>query len=53
MESAQGKGFGLLNIRERITAIGGEMNIESYPEKGTRITKTIPETITEEIQAHP
>ncbi|MEX1299261.1 MAG: hypothetical protein AB1Z16_11405 [Desulfotignum sp.] len=29
------------------------MNIESYPEKGTRITKTIPETITEEIQAHP
>jgi CheY-like chemotaxis protein len=50
MESTESKGFGLLNVRERITATGGEMDIESYPEKGTRIIVTIPETVIEEIQ---
>jgi len=50
LEQPQNNGFGLLNIRERITAISGEMNIDSRPEKGTRIIVTIPETAIEEVR---
>jgi chemotaxis methyl-accepting protein methylase/chemotaxis response regulator CheB/signal transduction histidine kinase len=50
IESAQSNGFGLLNLRERISAISGEMTIDSRPEKGTRIIITIPETAIEEVQ---
>ncbi len=34
--------FGLLGIRERIEALGGELHIESTPGKGTRIEGTLP-----------
>lgn len=34
--------FGLLNIRERVRALGGEIDIESEPGKGTRIAVRIP-----------
>jgi signal transduction histidine kinase len=34
--------FGLLHMRERLEALGGEFHIESSPGKGTRIEGTIP-----------
>ncbi|HCY87141.1 MAG TPA: hypothetical protein DHV36_18555 [Desulfobacteraceae bacterium] len=35
-------GFGLFNIRERIQLLGGRFEIDSAPEKGTRISLTSP-----------
>ena len=35
-------GFGLFNVRERLTAIGGQCAISSAPGGGTRVTLTIP-----------
>ena len=35
-------GFGLLTLRERIQAVGGTMEIESAPGRGSRITLRIP-----------
>ena len=35
-------GFGLLNIRERLTNFGGEFQIESVPGKGSQITLIAP-----------
>ncbi len=35
-------GFGLFNVRERLEYVGGHMEIESSPGKGTRITLTVP-----------
>jgi len=35
-------GFGLFNVRERLTAIGGQCAITSVPGGGTRVTLTIP-----------
>jgi CheY-like chemotaxis protein/anti-sigma regulatory factor (Ser/Thr protein kinase) len=43
--------FGLFNVRERLTYIGGEMEIDSAPGKGTRITLTAPATEHEEAPA--
>ena len=34
--------FGLLGMRERVENLGGELDIESFPGKGTRIEGTIP-----------
>ena len=34
----KGEGFGLFNIRERLDDIGGKMEIESQPGKGTKAT---------------
>lgn len=35
-------GFGLLNLQERIQALGGKITILSVPEKGTAITMVVP-----------
>ena len=35
-------GHGLQNIRERVQILGGRVNIDSKPGKGTRITVHIP-----------
>ncbi len=35
-------GFGLFNIKERLEYLGGNLNINSTPKKGTRITMSIP-----------
>jgi len=35
-------GFGLFNVRERLTHLGGHMEITSVPEKGTRVTLIAP-----------
>jgi len=37
-----GKGLGLKNIAERVRMLGGKMNLDSQPGKGTRIEITIP-----------
>lgn len=34
--------FGLFNIREQLTLVGGEMQIDSQVKKGTRVTITVP-----------
>lgn len=36
------KSFGLLGIRERLSAIGGEMTVQSKPGEGTVLTLSIP-----------
>jgi signal transduction histidine kinase len=38
----EGGGFGLLNIRERLMHIGGELTIQSAPGQGTRSTLVVP-----------
>jgi signal transduction histidine kinase len=35
--------FGLLHLRERLAAVGGEIRIESKPGQGTRVTVRLPE----------
>jgi PAS domain S-box-containing protein len=37
-----GGGFGLFNIRERITQMGGRIEISSRPGAGTRVTLSVP-----------
>ena len=36
------KGLGLKNITERVRMLGGKLNLDSSPGKGTRIEVTIP-----------
>lgn len=36
------RGFGLFSIRERLALLGGELQIDSAPDRGTRATITIP-----------
>ncbi len=36
------RGFGLVNIRERLDAMGGRLEIDSAPGKGSRLTLTAP-----------
>lgn len=40
--SVQGIGFGLLSIRERLTHMGGRMDIRSAPKQGTEVVLTVP-----------
>jgi replicative DNA helicase len=42
--AAENGGFGLLSIRERIAALGGSTEIDSRPERGTRVELTLPLT---------
>jgi signal transduction histidine kinase len=39
---AQQGHFGLVGIRERTEAIGGQVHIDSHPGKGTRIRISVP-----------
>src|SRR6266487_4251021 len=39
---AGGQGYGLIHMRERVEALGGDLTIESMPESGTRIICTCP-----------
>ena len=40
--SARGEHFGLFNIRERLSYLGGHMEIESAPGRGTAVTLFVP-----------
>ncbi len=42
--AADGRGFGLLGMRERIELLGGTFDLDSAPGEGTRITATLPIT---------
>ena len=41
-ERTGAKGFGLFSIRERLVLMGGQMNIESAPGKGVRVSLDVP-----------
>ena len=41
-EPAQGRGLGLIGMRERVSYLGGSLDIQSTPGRGTRVTVTIP-----------
>lgn len=41
-EGGAGGGFGLFSIRERIGLLGGRLQVESTPGKGSRFTLTLP-----------
>jgi signal transduction histidine kinase len=45
--------LGLANLRERATAIGGELTIDSSPEGGTRIRIRVPESFQDQRQESP
>jgi PAS domain S-box-containing protein len=42
LPSSTERGFGLFSIRERLALVGGELQIESAPGKGTKATLTLP-----------
>jgi signal transduction histidine kinase len=42
LDGHDGTGNGLVNMRKRMTAVGGEFKIESTPGSGTRITVAVP-----------
>lgn len=50
---AQGRGFGLPALRERMRACGGTLILESAPGHGTRITATLPAPISPKTSAEP
>ena len=41
-EAGDGHGFGLLSMQERISALGGDLHIESNPGRGTQIEVVLP-----------
>jgi signal transduction histidine kinase len=40
--AAAAQGFGLFSIRERLKHLGGNMEVESLPGRGTQVTLTVP-----------
>jgi len=41
-DTTEASGFGLVTMRERAAAMGGEFNLESAPDEGTRIEVIVP-----------
>jgi signal transduction histidine kinase len=41
-KSTKGAGAGFVNMRDRVGAIGGSVNVESAPGKGTKISGRLP-----------
>jgi signal transduction histidine kinase len=39
---APGRGFGLLNVQNRVELAGGKLQVDSAPGQGTRVTVTVP-----------
>jgi len=42
LETNQGRGLGLTNMRERLKAVGGHLAIRSQPQGGTSIRARVP-----------
>ncbi len=40
--ASDSSGRGLLNMRQRMAAVGGELRVEPLPERGTRVSLTLP-----------
>ena len=40
--SANGAGHGLVNMRDRIEAVGGRLDVSTAPGRGTRVTGIVP-----------
>ena len=47
---SSGRGLGLLGMRERVTALGGRVNVDGRPGKGYRLQIELPLTAREEVQ---
>jgi signal transduction histidine kinase len=45
--TAQGRGLGLLGMRERVELLGGSLLVESTPGQGTRVVVSVPTGITD------
>jgi signal transduction histidine kinase len=41
-ERDAGRGAGLLNMQDRIDAVGGRLTVRSQPQRGTRVDLTVP-----------
>ncbi len=41
-EGAEPGGLGLIGIRERVDSVGGNVHIQSYPDRGTQLHIDIP-----------
>jgi PAS domain S-box-containing protein len=56
LPSGKKGGFGLFNIKERLEYMGGQLEIKSFPAKGTRVVMTAPvkksERGREEVKLH-
>ena len=44
-------GFGLFSIRERMSDLGGEMEIDSEPGRGSKVILTVALSIDDEVKA--
>lgn len=42
VDTARKRGFGILGMTERVRLLGGDFDIESGPDAGTRISARIP-----------
>ena len=51
--SARGDGYGLIGMRDRIGAVGGQLEIISSPGRGTTVRGTIPEAVTQPAPEQP
>jgi len=47
----QGKGLGLVSMRERVHTVGGQVTITSVPGEGTRVFVKLP--LKREFEKHP
>jgi signal transduction histidine kinase len=43
-EAMNGKGLGLISVRERLKLVSGDLSIDSYPQRGTTIQARVPLT---------
>ncbi len=39
---SSGRGAGLFTMKERVSLVGGECNVDSRPGKGTKVTVKVP-----------
>jgi signal transduction histidine kinase/ActR/RegA family two-component response regulator len=44
---SRGAGFGLYNIKDRMTSLGGSMKVKSKPGKGCRVVLTVPKAVSQ------